>query len=337
MTLHINYIHCKAKLAIEPTFMDYLFNDFQLTLSCGVDFTISNSIAPHGHHSQSNGYRRCLMAVSEVVTWYNSEQMADLYGFSGCVDGKRSHCFGLGGGGDGRVRGVEGVLEAYDKAVNSVDLSAPTIYGEVLRRAIWECRVMNGIGSRAAGLGEDGDLDVLGEVEWKKFMVKVLLVDGTMSDLVETCDAIVEASFLPMSIVIVGIDIPKDEEREIQALMEPLTHSRKEISLNRPTVQYISYEECEGRMDKLREKIFQFVPQQMTTYYRKARILPEFPAALLVGAMLVSQSDGRGDPGDVFNLVADIAQEIDVGPEIVETIVDLHVPVPTVANISPSF
>ena len=83
------------------------------------------------------------------------------------------------------IDGLEEMMEAYRKSLNNVNLYGPTFFRPVLEKIISEIKMRVKI------------LDV--------YHVILMLTDGCIHDMRETIDLIVEASELPLSVIIIGI------------------------------------------------------------------------------------------------------------------------------------
>lgn len=80
--------------------------------------------------------------------------------------------------------GVHGVLEAYHNALQQVTLYGPTNLAPVINHV-----------ARFAATYKDG----------RQYFILLILTDGVITDMDNTINAIVNASNLPMSIIIVGV------------------------------------------------------------------------------------------------------------------------------------
>ena len=80
--------------------------------------------------------------------------------------------------------GVDGILQAYYTSLNNVQLSGPTNFSPVINHV-----------ARIAQQFQDG----------QQYFVLLILTDGIITDFEATKSAIVMASELPMSIIIVGV------------------------------------------------------------------------------------------------------------------------------------
>jgi len=81
---------------------------------------------------------------------------------------------------------VAGVVLAYRQALETTALSGPTNFSQVIQHVV-------------------SQVEHAGGVEAKEYHVLLILTDGAVSDVKQTTSAIIGASELPMSIIIVGV------------------------------------------------------------------------------------------------------------------------------------
>ena len=81
-------------------------------------------------------------------------------------------------------QGVQGILDAYRTALGQVQLYGPTNFSPIINHV-----------ARIARSFQDG----------RQYFVLLILTDGIITDFEETKAAIVSASELPMSVIIVGV------------------------------------------------------------------------------------------------------------------------------------
>ncbi|KAK4485648.1 hypothetical protein RD792_008291, partial [Penstemon davidsonii] len=177
------------------SFLDYISSGFELNFMVAVDFTASNGnpTSPNSLHYidpsyRLNAYQQAIMEVGEVIQFYDSDRKFPAWGFGGRTpNGSISHCFNLNGSpSDFEVVGVEGIMSAYTSALHNVTLHGPTLFGQVINKAA-------NIASHSVFCNE------------AKYYVLLIITDGVVSNLQETMDALVKASDLPLSILIVGV------------------------------------------------------------------------------------------------------------------------------------
>ncbi|XP_029456986.1 copine-9 isoform X1 [Rhinatrema bivittatum] len=181
------------KVESEYTFVDYIKGGTQLNFTVAIDFTASNGnpSQPTSLHYmnpyQLNAYGMALKAVGEIIQDYDSDKLFPAYGFGAKIppDGKISHEFPLNSDVENpNCDGIQGVLEAYFKSLRTVQLYGPTNFAPVINQV-----------ARTASQVVDGS----------QYYVLLVITDGVISDMVQTKEAIVNASSLPMSIIIVGV------------------------------------------------------------------------------------------------------------------------------------
>ncbi|XP_031405222.1 protein BONZAI 1-like isoform X2 [Punica granatum] len=191
--------------SIQCSFLDYLAEGFELNFMVAIDFTASNGnprlpdslhyIDPSGH---PNAYQRAVLEVGEVLQFYDTDRRFPAWGFGARpIDGPVSHCFNLNGSSNYcEVEGIQGIMMAYMSALLNVSLAGPTLFGPVI--------------TNAALLASQSLAN-----SWHKYFVLLIITDGVVTDLQETKDALVKASDLPLSILIVGVGGADFKEMEI--------------------------------------------------------------------------------------------------------------------------
>ncbi|KAH9694191.1 protein bonzai 3 [Citrus sinensis] len=165
----------------QYSFLDYISSGFELNFMVAVDFTASNGNPrnPNSlHYIDPSGRLNSYQQVRRFPAW----------GFGGkTFDGTVSHCFNLNiRAGGFEVDGVEGIMAAYASTLKNVSLAGLTLFGQVINTA-----------ARIAGQSLSYDRS--------KYFVLLIITDGVLTDLQETKDALVRASDLPLSILIVGV------------------------------------------------------------------------------------------------------------------------------------
>ncbi|XP_077450592.1 copine-8 isoform X4 [Stigmatopora argus] len=178
---------------IEVTFLDYIKGGTQINFTVAIDFTASNGnpAQPTSLHYvspyQLNAYAMALKTVGEIIQDYDSDKMFPALGFGAKLppDGRISHEFALNGNPQNPYCvGIDGVMEAYYQSLKSVQLYGPTNFSPVVNHV-----------ARYAASVKDGS----------QYFVLLIITDGVISDMAQTKESIVNASCLPMSIIIVGV------------------------------------------------------------------------------------------------------------------------------------
>uniref|UniRef100_A0A8C1U5W9 Copine III n=1 Tax=Cyprinus carpio TaxID=7962 RepID=A0A8C1U5W9_CYPCA len=168
----------------------------QLNFTVGIDFTGSNGDprSPDSLHYISpqgvNEYLSAIWSVGLVVQDYDSDKMFPAFGFGAQIppSWQVSHEFPLNfNPANPFCAGVEGVVEAYRMCLPQVKLYGPTNFAPIINHM-----------ARFAQ-------QALQQNTASQYYVLLIITDGVITDMDQTRGAIVAASRLPMSIIIVGV------------------------------------------------------------------------------------------------------------------------------------
>lgn len=255
----------KFSQSVEHTFLDYLAGGRELNFMVAIDFTASNGnprlpdslhyIDPSG---RPNAYQRAIIEVGEVLQFYDSDKRFPAWGFGARpIDGPVSHCFNLNGSSHYcEVEGIQGIMMAYTSALLNVSLAGPTLFGPVISNAAL-------IASQSLANGG------------RKYFVLLIITDGVVTDLQETKDALVKASDLPLSILIVGVGGADFKEMEILDADkgERLESSTGRVA-SRDIVQFVPFRDVQSGEISVVQALLSELPTQFLTYMRTRDIQP---------------------------------------------------------------
>ncbi|XP_074054736.1 copine-9 isoform X1 [Macrotis lagotis] len=252
----------------EFTFVDYIKGGTQLNFTVAIDFTASNGnpLQPTSLHYMSpyqlSAYAMALKAVGEIIQDYDSDKLFPAYGFGAKVppEGRISHQFPLNNNSeDPNCAGIEGVLESYFQSLRTVQLYGPTYFAPVINQV-----------ARAAAKVSDGS----------QYYVLLIITDGVISDMTQTKEAIVSASSLPMSIIIVGVGPAMFEAMEELDGDDVRVSSRGRYA-ERDIVQFVPFRDYIDRsgnqvlsMARLAKDVLAEIPEQLLSYMRTHDIQP---------------------------------------------------------------
>ncbi|XP_037497211.1 protein BONZAI 3 isoform X2 [Jatropha curcas] len=205
-----------------------------------------------------NSYQQAIMKVGEVIQFYDSDRRFPAWGFGGRTPaGTVSHCFNLNGSPSGfEVEGVERIMAAYATALHNVALAGPTLFSQVINTAAQiACQSLSDSNS--------------------KYFVLLIITDGVLTDLQETKDALVKASDLPLSILIVGVGSADFTQMEI---LDADNGCRLESSTGRVAtrdiVQFIPMREVDSGQMSVVQALLEELPGQFLSYMRSRYIKP---------------------------------------------------------------
>lgn len=263
---------CKAE--VVPSFLDYLYGGMEMNFTVAIDFTASNGnpsqptslhyINPH----QINQYAAAIQAVGEIIQDYDTDKMFPVLGFGARLpDGTVSHEFPCNfNPNNPYCAGIQGVMQAYYMALQQVQLYGPTNFAPIIQHV-----------SRFASAKRDGS----------SYFVLLIITDGVITDMPQTINAIINASVLPMSIIIVGVG-----NAEFDA-MDVLDADGKRLGIEgryaeRDIVQFVPFRnfmtgQYTGDMSLLQaalaKSVLAEIPDQVIQYMKHHSIMPKPPAA----------------------------------------------------------
>jgi len=260
-TLYIS----SAKVFDKYTFLDYVLGGCQISFTVAIDFTASNGEPddPKSLHyinpQAPNDYERALISVGEVCQDYDTDKMFPALGFGARIDDVVYHEFALNGNpSNPYCAGIQGVLAAYRQIIRTVELCGPTNVAPVI----------NHVANFAEKASHDPTLQ-------QQYFVLLLLTDGIITDMNEAKAAIIRASSLPMSIIIVGVG-----DANFSA-MKRLDSDDRALSLGeevakRDIVQFVPFVNFEGEYsaENLASEVLAELPKQLAEYMFSKEILP---------------------------------------------------------------
>uniref|UniRef100_A0A8D0D8S2 Copine family member 9 n=1 Tax=Sander lucioperca TaxID=283035 RepID=A0A8D0D8S2_SANLU len=227
---------------------------------------LSNPSQPTSLHYMSpyqmNAYAMALKAVGEIIQDYDSDKLFPAYGFGAKLppDGKISHGFPLNSDAENpNCVGIEGVLEAYFQSLRTVQLYGPTNFAPVI----------NKVANCAAEI-TDGS----------QYFVLLMITDGVISDMVQTKEAVVNASGLPLSIIIVGVGPAEFDAMEELDGDEVRVSSRGRLA-ERDIVQFVPFRDYIDRsgnqvlsMARLAKDVLAEIPDQLLSFMKSRGVEP---------------------------------------------------------------
>ena len=242
----------------------------QINLEIAIDYTKSNKPPndPSSNHYiygyDLNDYEKAIKSCCEILAPYDADQLFPVYGFGGIPDilnGKRntivSHCFNINFQENPEIHGIENILNAYRQSLNMVTLSGNTKFSIFLNKVI-----------------SNINKDLKHKRSENHYYILLILTDGVVNDLKDTTDLIVEASSLPLSIIIVGIG---NENFSFMEKLDgdefPLINSKGE-KRKRDIVQFIKFNKFKNNNainigTDFAEEVLKELPNQIDEYYNK--------------------------------------------------------------------
>ncbi|KAF7225033.1 copine 2 [Nothobranchius furzeri] len=259
-----------AEIAHDYTFLDYILGGCQLMFTVGIDFTASNGnprepsslhyINPLG----SNEYLSAILAVGQIIQDYDTDKMFPALGFGAQLppDWKVSHEFAINFNPTNPFcYGVEGIAQAYSTCLPHIRFYGPTNFSPII----------NHVARFAA--------QALQQEKAAQYFTLLIITDGVISDMDETRHAIVQASKLPMSIIIIGVGNADFAAMEFLDGDASVLRSNTGEEAVRDIVQFVPFRDFRNApKETLAKSVLAELPQQVTQYFKQRNLPPINPA-----------------------------------------------------------
>ena len=244
------------------TLIDYINAGVKIGLSIGIDFTGSN-----GHpsdygtlHSIKNGpndYEKAISSCGYTLAYYDYDQLFPVYGFGAKIKGQNdvSMCFNLNFKNNPDIYTIGNIIKTYHEIIEQdrLDFSGPTKFAPLIKNVISRINKNNLF----------------------EYHILMILTDGVIDDLQDTIDLLVEASYLPLSVIIIGIG--KEDFSDMEQLdgdENPLK-ARSGKMRARDLVQFVPFSKFENDPNKLSMEVLAEIPRQIIEYYQFKNLDPD--------------------------------------------------------------
>ncbi|XP_044195773.1 copine-3-like isoform X2 [Thunnus albacares] len=256
----------KCKTVKEYTFLDYIIGGCQINFTIAIDFTGSNGdprfpqslhyINPHGY----NEYLSAIWAVGSVIQDYDSDKMFPVFGFGAKIPPtwQVSHEFPINfNPSNPFCEGIEGVVTAYQQCLPQVKLYGPTNFSPII--------------NHVAHFGRQA----LQQQTANQYFVLLIITDGVITDMDETRSAIVNASRLPMSIIIVGVGGADFDAMEFLDGDDGNLRSATGEAAMRDIVQFVPFRQFQNASTAaLAQSVLAELPDQVASFFNLFDLKP---------------------------------------------------------------
>ncbi|XP_075033601.1 copine-1 isoform X1 [Mixophyes fleayi] len=258
-----------CKIDVEYSFLDYVMGGCQINFIVGIDFTGSNGdpkspdslhfISPNG----VNEYLTAIWCVGNVVQDYDTDKQFPAFGFGAQVppNWQVSHEFALNfNPSNPYCAGVQGIVDAYRQALPQVRLYGPTNFSPII----------NHVTKFAAAAAQQRTAS--------QYFVLLIITDGEITDLNETRNVIVQASKLPMSIIIIGVGNADFKAMEFLDGDNGVLKSSSGEAAARDIVQFVPFRQFQNApREALTQAVLAEVPKQLVSYFKFLGLPPVNP------------------------------------------------------------
>lgn len=218
-----------------------------------------------------NPYEKAIFEVGSVLEHYTYDKKFHLQGFGGqpsyCDDpsenAQTSFCWNLNGKPylnllDAKVSGTGGMLSYYQKAVTMTEFKGPTYFLETLKRFLYIVK------------REQEMIDFC-----QLYYIFVIVTDGCIHDMRETIKVVVDMSYMPVSIIIIGIGDENFKSMEILDADQVTLKDYTGRTAARDIVQFVPFASlAEMSKEEVTENLMMEVPHHFVDYMVLKQIDP---------------------------------------------------------------
>ncbi|KAF6716414.1 Copine-3 [Oryzias melastigma] len=256
----------QCKIIKEYSFLDYIMGGCQINFTIAIDFTGSNGnptlptslhyINPQG----CNEYLAAIWSVGNVIQDYDSDKMFPAFGFGAKLppSWQVSHEFPINfNPSNPFCAGVEGVIAAYQQCLPQVRLYGPTNFSPIINHVAQFAR------------------QAMQQQTASQYFVLLIITDGVITDMDETRSAIVHASRLPMSIIIVGVGGADFSAMEFLDGDDGLLRSATGEAAMRDIVQFVPFRQfLNAGTPALAQSVLAELPDQVASFFNLFELNP---------------------------------------------------------------
>ena len=245
------------------TLIDYINAGVKIDLSIGIDFSGSNGYfydgALHSINNGPNDYEKAIMSCGYTLAYYDYDQLFPVFGFGAKIkdslNGEVSNCFNLNFKNDPNIYTIGNIIKTYHKIIeqDKLDFTGPTNFAPLIKKVISRINQNNLF----------------------EYHILMILTDGVIDDLQDTIDLLVEASYLPLSVIIIGIGNKDFSNMEKLDGDENPIMARSGKFRARDIVQFVPFSKFVNDPKKLSMEVLAEIPRQMIEYYQFKNLDPD--------------------------------------------------------------
>ncbi|XP_071960643.1 copine-8-like [Antedon mediterranea] len=268
MSCRVQKMYCYIILLY--LFLDFIHGGTKLSFVVAINFSASNG-APHSpqslHHinpHMPNQYEQAIQSVGTIIKEYDTDKLFPVFGFGAKLppNGAISHDFPVNFNYQNPfVSNVDGIIGAYRNCLPQIQLHGPTNFAPIINRVARDAQAfMNG----------------------SNFFVLLIITDGIISDMDFTKVAVINASKLPMAIIIVGVGNADFSAMEHLDSDDNLLRHGVKVA-DHDIVQFVPFSEIvhrSGNRDmgaiqaQLAKEVLEEIPDQLVTWMKLHHIKP---------------------------------------------------------------
>ena len=251
------------------TFVDYLKAGVQISCTVAIGFTdkVLDINDPTSNHflrpDAQNEYEKAILEIGGILENYDYDKKFEVYAFGGVsphsINNSAINFLKFNSNENNQIRGAHGILEAYHEGLKKIALSGPTNFHPII--------------NEITKIIKSQDLKT-------KYNILLILTDGGIIDMPKTIQSIVEASNLPLSIIIVGIGNDNFISMKVLDGDKKLLQGSSKNKAVRDIVQFVPFHKVSGDAVALAAGVLREVPSQIVEYMNLINFTPESHSTL---------------------------------------------------------
>ena len=251
----------QSSIKKKYSFLDYIKKNVRIKLSIGIDYTSSNKtpedpLSLHYLGTNKNDYEQAIESCGIIISYYDYNQLFPVYGFGAIPNFSNdvNFCFNVNLKNKPEIYTIDNVLKCYRNSFNYLKLASPTKFCPLIKKVIGNIK------------NENNPL---------KYHILLILTCGVIEDMQETIDALVDASLLPLSVIIIGIGNDDFSKMvDLDGDINPLVNSKGK-KRERDIVQFVPFNKYKSNPTELAAQVLEEVPRQIVDYYTMKNIYPD--------------------------------------------------------------
>ncbi|KAN0025068.1 hypothetical protein ACTFIV_009480 [Dictyostelium citrinum] len=258
-----------AKIIKKYSIMDYIAGGCQLSVMVAIDCSSSNSKKKFHNFSENeeSDYGSAIFKITDFLEDWPSNGSIEVLGFSGIIPNTdhKSYCFPFSlDPKNAFVNSANDIFKLYYNNIDEITPTDPSKINEVFQYAINKSLP---------------PIDQSEEQLNQKYTILLIFTDGDITDIEESYKILLNASELPLSIILVQIGDCYNLSRKLNNLENYLDHHDllNKPKPNRGIVNHVEYTKDIKRFYNLEVDIMKNVPTQFTSYFINKNIDPNSP------------------------------------------------------------
>ena len=237
------------------TLFDYIKAGISFDSYIVIDFSDKSE---HTHAMELNNYIKSIGVIREIL--YDFLKTFEVYGYGAKLkipdkNNNNSSFFNLSLNGNKFLKGLTEIRRAYEQYLEELDFCNNNVLSPLIKnilRRIYE------------------------KYELTKYNILFLLMNKApkKEDYQNCVDALIESSFQPLSIVIIGIGDNESDFKNIQNLYNNKRSHSYGMKRQKNNIFFISMKECKNDPNLLKSQCLKEVPKQMVEFYNIINTTP---------------------------------------------------------------